>query len=69
MCYQSSHPVLPDVEALVSKAIKINMHLFKMITRKKGASLNLNLLDSDTTSTETRSMSGVLVQLLWRWMP
>ena len=46
------------LEALVSKAIKIDMRLFKMITRKKGALLNLNLLDSDTTSAETKSMTG-----------
>ena len=46
------------LEALVSKAIEIDMRLFKMITRKKGALLNLNLLDSDTTSTETKSMTG-----------
>src|SRR5258708_31745097 len=46
------------LEALVSKAIKIDMRLFKMITRKKEALLNLNLLDSDTTSAETKSMTG-----------
>src|SRR5258708_35061450 len=46
------------LEALVSKAIEIDMQLFKMITRKKGALLNLNLLDSDTTSAETKSMTG-----------
>src|SRR5258708_32075186 len=44
------------LEARVSKVIEIDMRLFKMITRKKGALLNLNLLDSDTTSTETKSM-------------
>src|SRR5258708_23858080 len=36
------------LEALVSKAIEINMQLFKMIIRKKGASLNLNLLYSES---------------------
>ncbi len=50
--------VLNTLEALVSKVIEIDMQLFKMITRKKVASLNLNLLDSDMTSTETKSMTG-----------
>ena len=42
----------------MSKAIEIDMHLFKMISRKKGASLNLNLLDSNAGSAETKSMAG-----------
>ncbi len=46
------------LEALVSKAIKINMQLFKMITRKKGTSLNLNLLDYDTNSAESKGTAG-----------
>ncbi len=43
----------------MAKAIEIDMRLYKMIAQKKGATLNLNLLDYDTViPADTKSMAG-----------
>ena len=42
----------------MAKSIEIDMRLFKMIARKKGTLLNLNLLDYETTSADNKGTAA-----------